>query len=342
MTRMKATNMRSELVILVLCGLAITLPLSAGELLHPQHTTQDDRPSRSLRTEKFLYIRNFSPASWPVNEANEGADATRPDEELYDLVTDAQQLKNVVDDAQFAGDRTRLSDQLTKQLRGSDDSIFQLDKHATFLVHGWTIHLHDQLWRDHPAKTKKMLSLLASQLERVAKVTPKNALRQIRTVPIWVNPTYKGVRPTAEFHPNAHWLRHNDRDPEMEKSVEMTNVMNFEFENRRMPMLMLHELAHAYHDLVLGFRHPKVRSAFEAARESGRYDTVKRFTGRKIVDAKAYAMSNEKEYFAESTEAYFGKNDFFPFTRDELKKHDPKMHDLVAELWGDAVEGKQQ
>jgi dipeptidyl-peptidase-4 len=39
------------------------------------------------------------------------------------------------------------------------------------------------------------------------------------------------------------------------------------------------------------------------------------------------------EYFAEATEAYFGKNDFFPFNREELKAHDPLMHDLVGKLW---------
>jgi dipeptidyl-peptidase-4 len=39
------------------------------------------------------------------------------------------------------------------------------------------------------------------------------------------------------------------------------------------------------------------------------------------------------EYFAESTEAYFGKNDFFPFNQKELKENDPHMHDLIQKLW---------
>ena len=53
--------------------------------------------------------------------------------------------------------------------------------------------------------------------------------------------------------------------------------------------------------------------------------------GRKV---RAYAAENEKEYFAESTEAYFGSNDFFPFVRAELKEHDPKMYDLLEKVWG--------
>jgi hypothetical protein len=75
-------------------------------------------------------------------------------------------------------------------------------------------------------------------------------------------------------------------------------------------------------------------AAFEVARDSGGYDQVQRFNGRSIVTDKAYALSNHKEYFAESTEAYFGKNDFYPFTRDELKTHDRQMHDLLQKLWG--------
>ena len=40
------------------------------------------------------------------------------------------------------------------------------------------------------------------------------------------------------------------------------------------------------------------------------------------------------EYFAETTEAYFSRNDFYPFNRDELKSHDPEMFDLLTALWG--------
>ena len=52
-------------------------------------------------------------------------------------------------------------------------------------------------------------------------------------------------------------------------------------------------------------------------------------------------MANPMEYFAEASEAFFTRNDFFPFTREELKKHDPEMFAVVAKLWGaDAAEKK--
>ena len=58
--------------------------------------------------------------------------------------------------------------------------------------------------------------------------------------------------------------------------------------------------------------------------------------GERIVHDKAYALSSPQEYFAETTEAFFGKNDFEPFDRAELKRMDPAMDALLAKLWGAA------
>lgn len=232
--------------------------------------------------------------------------------------------------------RQHLGDQLKNRSELTDDDLFRLPDHTTFTVHGWTIHLSDRLWQDKDgvANTQAMLRLLAGQLDRVVKAVPKEAVAKLRTVPVWINPKYEGVKPRCEYHPAAGWLRQNGRDSEMARAIEITNVSIFAFENRRMPYLMLHELAHAYHDQVLGFDEPHIVATFELARDSGGYEKVKRFTGKKMVTDKAYALSNHKEYFAETTEAYFGRNDFYPFSRTELRSHDRPMHDLLARLWG--------
>ena len=343
------------------------------------------RPARAIRTSDYLYIRNFSPSSWPtgevpagqplndfsvnpwptergafsfdvdpsptkqwmLNHSSDNADVQRlcelafespEEEELYDLKNDPDQMHNVVDRPDLADVRKKLSAQLSAELRATADPRFVLPEHATFDISGWTVHLHDRLWQNESEKTKSMLVLLSQQLDRVIKVVPRKALVELRKVPIWINPRYEGVRPTAEYHPGAGWLRDNGRNPDMAKAVEITTVSNFEFENRRMPYLMLHELAHAYHDRVLGFDEPAIVAAFKQARDSGGYDSVQRFNGRTTVMDKAYALSNHKEYFAESTEAYFGRNDFFPFDRSELKSHDIQIHNLLQVLWGDTAE----
>ena len=50
-------------------------------------------------------------------------------------------------------------------------------------------------------------------------------------------------------------------------------------------------------------------------------------------------MTNPPEYFAESCEAYFGTNDFYPFVRAELQRHDPVMYELIERAWGVGKKG---
>jgi hypothetical protein len=197
-------------------------------------------------------------------------------------------------------------------------------------VEEWTVHVSLSLLDQQKEATLEALSLLGDQLRQIARIVPAEPLAELRKVPLWISPPYEGFPQRAEYHPNPGWLRDNKRDPAMAKAVEFTSVAIFKAECQRMPMLALHELAHAYHDRVLGFEHEKIEAAYQRAKESQSYDAVKRHNGRV---ERAYAMTNAKEYFAECSEAFFGRNDFFPFDRDELKQHDPQMFALLARLW---------
>jgi hypothetical protein len=126
----------------------------------------------------------------------------------------------------------------------------------------------------------------------------------------------------------------------MAKAVEFTNVRIFERETRRMPNFALHELAHAYHDRVLekGFDNAEIKAAYQRAKSDGLYDRVEqRFGDGGSATVRAYAMTSHQEYFAECTEAFFSTNDFFPFTRNELARHDPAMFELLKKLWGETT-----
>jgi putative heme-binding domain-containing protein len=214
--------------------------------------------------------------------------------------------------------------------------------YETRTVRGWSVHVNRELLAADAKPTAKVMELLDGQLEDIAKVVPKAALAKLQQVPLYFNPEYPGVRPTAEYHPGADWLRKTGRDPAMAQAVEFTNVRIYQQEVNRMPWFVLHELAHAYHDRELpkGFGNPEVAAAYARAKESGKYDKVERHfgNGRPNAVEKAYAMTTPMEYFAEATEAYFGRNDFFPFTRDELKKHDPDADELLGKLWQAAAD----
>ncbi len=204
----------------------------------------------------------------------------------------------------------------------------------TRVIAGWTLHISAKI---DQAALNKALPLLQAQLEEIIRVVPAKAVSELQKVPLWINPEYPKVPPRAEFHPDAGWLQNNGRNPAMAKGVEFTNVRIFEAETRRMPNFALHELAHAYHNRTvrMSFGNLEIKNAYETAKSSGKYDRVERkdSEGRSHLD-RAYAMTTPQEYFAESTEAYFSRNDFFPFTRGELKLHDPKMFALLEKLWG--------
>jgi putative heme-binding domain-containing protein len=220
------------------------------------------------------------------------------------------------------------------------DSVYE-----TRTMRGWTLHINRELLATDARLLAKALEILDKQLKEITEVVPQAAVAKLKEVPLYFNPEYPGVRPVAEYHPGDGWLKKQGRDPAMAKAVEFTNVRIFEAEANRMPNVTLHELAHGYHDRVVakGFANPEVAAAYTRAKDSGKYDKVERHlgNGRPNTFEKAYAMTTAMEYFAETTEAYFSRNDFFPFTKDELKKHDPDMFELLGKLWGVAAQPAQ-
>lgn len=213
--------------------------------------------------------------------------------------------------------------------------------HQTVVVEGWTVLVNERLRQEEPEATERALELLGAQLREIQAVVPAEATARLQQVRLWFSPEYPEVPPRAEYHPGAGWLKENGRDPAMARGVEFTNIRIFEAETRRMPNFALHELAHAFHDQCLpgGFANPDLQAAFDQAVAEGGYEQVEqRFGDGRSAVVRAYAMSNPQEYFAESTEAFFSHNDFFPFHREQLSRHDPRMSQLLERLWG--VDGR--
>lgn len=207
-------------------------------------------------------------------------------------------------------------------------------KFETRRIEGWMVNIGSGFSLEEQAALKQAMTLLTAQLKTIRKLVPARPLRELQKVPIWVSPRYANVQERAEYHPGAQWLKDNGRDPIMAKAVEITNVRIFEPECRRMPLFLLHELAHAYHDRVLTNEEPRLLAAYEKARKSGTYDNaLRRDANGNERRERAYAMTNVQEYFAEGTEGFFGANDFFPFNRAGLQKHDPELHTLLAQIW---------
>ena len=281
--------------------------------------------------------------------------------QLYDLATDPGETKNLWDEkpelvAELTADMERLVNahpndvevkwrrflaaaQATQPAPNKSPAVKPAAiPRETRDVSGWQVHIQKKLLETEPADTERALVLLKQMLDAIVRDVPAPAVAELRKVPLYFSPAYKPGKSGAEFHPGADWLRDNGRDPAMVRAVEFSGVANFEAEMKRMPNFALHELAHAYHHRVLAdsFANAEIKAAFERAKAAGSYERVERWhgNGKPNTFERAYAMTNPMEYFAETTEAFFSRNDFFPFTREELKQHDPEMFALLAKLWG--------
>ncbi|MDA7865501.1 hypothetical protein N9A70_01860 [Akkermansiaceae bacterium] len=204
-------------------------------------------------------------------------------------------------------------------------------------IEGWTVHVDPTLLEggENAETGEKAIKMLANHLQRICILLPEKQLDKMKTMEIWLenkHPELTGM----QYHPGAGWLTGRGYDPRLAKKVHITNASAL-FSREQMlkhPAVILHELAHAYHDQVLSFDDRKIIEAYDTAMEKGILEKVKLFTGRTV---RHYAATNHKEYFAEATEAYLYCNDFYPFVAAELKDFDPKAFAVMKEVWGPAA-----
>jgi len=204
------------------------------------------------------------------------------------------------------------------------------DRYEPRDVQGWHVLINRRLL-DDKTLCGDVLTLLDFQLYQITRKVPPAALGKLRTIKIWVERA-EPHHPCMAFHPDAGWLREHDMNPEKAGCVEIANGRNFLEWTKEQPWMVLHELAHGYHDLFLdgGYGNLQIEAAYRRAVESKSYESVLHINGKK---ERAYALTNPMEYFAETSECYFGTNDFYPFVRAELEQHDPEMFKLLEELW---------
>ncbi len=204
--------------------------------------------------------------------------------------------------------------------------------YQTRRIEGWQVWVNGGFLAVQSELAERTLELLGHQLYQVTRVVPPVALSKLRTIRIWVEED-EPHHPCMAYHPDPDWLREHGMDPRKARCVELANARTFLDWTIQQPWMLLHELSHGYHHQFLedGYGNPRVKAAYDHAMEARLYERVLRYGGQ---EEKAYAATNPMEYFAEASEAYFGTNDFFPFVRIELKRHDPMAVEMLEAAWG--------
>jgi hypothetical protein len=209
-------------------------------------------------------------------------------------------------------------------------------------LRGFTLYFSDEVLAKDRASTldRKPLEALERELIVVESVLPADKVKSLKAVPIWVEWDEKlamgngrsGGAVAVFYGGHQSSLLGGDKNPLKSNSVTILSLRSLAAEHQPKTdtgrCVTLHELAHAFHHLVLGDI-ALVRQTYRQAME------------RKLYDPELYAATNEREYFAELTCAYLDRMDYFPRTRDELKKHDAKGYEMMEKTWGKAPEKKE-
>ncbi len=202
-------------------------------------------------------------------------------------------------------------------------------------LEGWTIRVDDRLLGDAPdaALGQRALKFLEAKLVEIKAVVPPGKLAGLQKVAIVLDLNC-GKLGSMQYHPGAEWLKENGYPEDLVKCVHLPRAADVVTKRNinEQPWVILHELAHAFHDQQLGFDHAEIKLAQEAYKASGRGNATLLYNGKKV---KHYALTNQMEFFAEMTESYFGVNDFYPFNRAELMEAEPEIYKLLHAIWSD-------
>lgn len=149
-----------------------------GKERHDLGRPQDQGyPVRAIRTPEFLYVRNFEPDRWPAGDPETGyrnvddgpskrailsgfdeyyrmSFGKRPPEELYDLKTDGDCLKNLATDLKYVNAKRQLRERMEQLLREEGDP--RMTGNATFFdtiqYTGPRAHSYDEWLKHRDAK----------------------------------------------------------------------------------------------------------------------------------------------------------------------------------------------
>ena len=199
-------------------------------------------------------------------------------------------------------------------------------------LEGWHIEWDPEIAEsDNAPFFREIRKALCNHFQRIKFLLPKDRVKVLQKFPTRVDKKHKLTN--MQYHPSKGWLINNGFDPTLEKRVHIPRAKNLLERStwQKHPYVILHELAHAYHDQVLGFEHKAILVAYQRSEREKLYQRVLLYRGGKT---KHYARTDHKEFFAEMTESYVGVNDFYPFVRAELKEHDPQTYALMEKIWG--------
>jgi hypothetical protein len=189
------------------------------------------------------------------------------------------------------------------------------------IIEGFTVLLSDETLKENDASKleRKPLDVLDRELKTLSGLMPAKTLTALRNVAIWVEwdeavklgNGRKGGALATYYGGHQLDALAKGMNPLKAKNVTIHRMKSLTLEHQPKRdsgrCVVLHEIAHAVQDQVLGNDNLDIKAAYKQAME------------RQVLDKRAYAATNEREFFAEMTCAYYDQLEYYPHTRDDLK-----------------------
>jgi hypothetical protein len=203
------------------------------------------------------------------------------------------------------------------------------------MIRQWRVGFEKACWAGLDCVLAKVLEAKLQEIEAVLPARPLEALRS--TVTIMSDCITSDSPAVATYHwvGAEPWLREHGEPTCKAGSINILQAAAFiglVEDVSRYPAALLHEVGHAYHDRIApgGVHNEIISTAYQEAAATGIYEHVLNVTG---VIHQANAIRNAMEYFANSTTAYFLRNDDWPEDRDALAQTDPAGFQMIRHLW---------
>lgn len=206
---------------------------------------------------------------------------------------------------------------------------FALDKasYHKLTLEGWEVHIAQSLVEKNDYRVFLALQKLSEKLQEIKLTIPRRASEQLSDVPIWIS---ENGDQRAEFYFFEAYVYRTDKDIQKMDGIEFQSIRFFLNELRYSPMLVLHELAHAYHKKNYKRIDKLIMRAYKNALTQKLYQNVKTINDKY---ERAYALQSPFEYFAELTETFFGRNNYYPFNKNDLREYDPMGYEMIENTW---------
>ena len=200
----------------------------------------------------------------------------------------------------------------------------------------WTVLVEKDLLTDAPEVAKNALTRLKEKLPQALKSLPETSHADLKNLKLFL---MYGPKARGGGHDNGlEYFQRNapEAHPELDRRWGSGIVIYCAENYTRISdfwalKALVHEMSHAYQLEHWPEDQPDILDAWKNAMKQGLYHGVKDDEGKTL--DKAYAATNQLEYFAELSCMYFVGCDYQPFNRKELKEYDPVGYAMIEKMW---------